>query len=81
MFDKASKLTVTKTLAYYFMKFVMAVKSFMKQPLRACTIKLFRDVIYARVFVSGKPFQPSLMFVVKARAYPREAPFKCSTLG
>jgi hypothetical protein len=33
----------------------------------ACTIKLFMAVIYwflykARVFVIGKPFQPSLMF-------------------
>jgi hypothetical protein len=27
------------------------------------------------VFVSGKPFQPSLMFVGKAGAYLSEAPF------
>jgi hypothetical protein len=33
------------------------------------------------VFVSGKPFQPSLMFQGKAGAYPSEAPFRCSTLG
>ena len=38
-------------------------------------IKLFTSVIYkfsqyARVFVSGKPFQPSLMFVRKVGAYP-----------
>jgi hypothetical protein len=26
------------------------------------------------VFVSGKPFQPSLMFVGKVGAYPSEAP-------
>ncbi len=32
-------------------------------------------------FVLGKPFQPSLMFAVKAGAYLTEAPFRCSTLG
>jgi hypothetical protein len=26
------------------------------------------------MFVSGKPFQPSLMFAGKAEAYPSEAP-------
>jgi hypothetical protein len=30
------------------------------------------------VFVLGKPFQPSLKFVGKARC---EQPFRCSTLG
>jgi hypothetical protein len=40
---------------------------------RAYTIKLFTAVIYgfslkATVFVSGKPFQPSLMFVGEARS-------------
>jgi hypothetical protein len=49
-------------------------------------IQLFTSVIYEcllydRVFVHGRPFQPNLMSVSKARAYPREAPFKCSTLG
>jgi hypothetical protein len=33
------------------------------------------------MFVPGRPFQPSLIFVDKAGAYPSEAPFKCSTLG
>jgi len=33
------------------------------------------------VFVPGKPFQPSLMFVSKAGAYLNEAPLRCSTLG
>ncbi len=32
-------------------------------------------VISYRVFVPGKPFQPCLMFVRKAEAYPSEAPF------
>jgi len=31
------------------------------------------------VFVPCKPFQPSLMFAGKARAYPSEARFRCST--
>ncbi len=44
-------------------------------PPGACTIKLFMAVIYkcsykARVFVLGKPFQPSLMFVGEARCLP-----------
>jgi hypothetical protein len=39
-------------------------------------IKLFKAVIYqclqyARVFVPGKPFQPSLMFVGKGRSLPQ----------
>jgi hypothetical protein len=31
------------------------------------------------MFVPRQPFQPSLMFVGKAGAYPSEAPFICST--
>jgi hypothetical protein len=51
---------------------------------RACIIKLFTAVIYgfslqARVFVPGKPFQPSLMFVGEARSLPYGAPEKCFT--
>ncbi len=47
----------------------------------ANVIKLFTAVSYefsllARVFVPGKPFQPSLMFAGKAVAYQSEAPFK-----
>ncbi len=33
------------------------------------------------VFVLGRPFQPGLMFVSKARACLCEAPLRCSTLG
>ncbi len=33
------------------------------------------------MFVPGRPFHPSLMFVVKARAYLSEALFRYSTLG
>ncbi len=33
------------------------------------------------VFVLGKPYQPSLMFVTRAAVYLGEAPFRCSTLG
>ncbi len=32
------------------------------------------------VFVSGRPFQPSLMFASKAGDNQIEAPFRCSTL-
>ncbi len=46
----------------------------------------FKAVIYgflqqARVFVPGRSLKSSLMFRGKARAYPSEAPFRCSTLG
>jgi hypothetical protein len=33
----------------------------------------------ARVFVPGKPFQPSLMYLSKDGAYLDEATFRCST--
>jgi len=33
------------------------------------------------VFNPSKFFQPSLMFVGKARAYSSETPFRCTTLG
>ncbi len=33
------------------------------------------------VSVPGKLLQPSLMIASKARAYPSEAPLRCSTLG
>jgi hypothetical protein len=50
-------------------------------PAGANEIKLFADVIYrysnkTRVLVTGKSFQPSLMYAVEAGA-----PFLCSTLG
>jgi hypothetical protein len=32
------------------------------------------------MFVSGKPFQPSLMFVGKAKAYPRVENLKGASL-
>jgi hypothetical protein len=34
----------------------------------------------ARMFVPGKPLEPSLMFVIEGTC-PREAPIRCSTLG
>jgi hypothetical protein len=40
-----------------------------------------RSSIISLRFVPGKPFQPGLGFARKARAYPSEAPFRCSTLG
>jgi hypothetical protein len=41
----------------------------------ACTIKLFyvrnlQIFVIARVFVLGKPFEPSLMFVGEVRSLP-----------
>ncbi len=42
---------------------------------------IYERLEYARAFVPGKPFQRSLMFVVKARIYPIEDPLRCSTLG
>ncbi len=33
------------------------------------------------MFVPGKPSQCNLMFAIKARAYPSEAPFRCSRVG
>jgi hypothetical protein len=49
-------------------------------------IKHFTAVIHecsqkARVFVSSKPFQPSVMFVGEARANPSKVSFSCFTLG
>ncbi len=49
-------------------------------------IKLFTSVIYEfcnkpECLSPGKLFRLSLMFAGKLRAYPSEAPFKCSTLG
>ncbi len=32
------------------------------------------------MFVTDKPFHPSLLFVSKVRADPSEAPMRCSTL-
>ncbi len=43
-------------------------------------IKLFTLDIFlweALVFVPGMPFQPSLMFAIKARAFPSGAPERC----
>jgi hypothetical protein len=52
----------------------------------ANVIKHFSALSYnfslsAIAFAPGKPFHPCQMFADKARAYPSEAPFRCSTLG
>ncbi len=39
------------------------------------------DFLNQVVFVPNKPLQPSLIFSGKARVYPSEAHFRCSTLG
>ncbi len=76
----------TNTLAYYENMSFSAVKNLIVKAPLAIVIKLFTAVsynfsIYARAFITNKPFQPSLMFAGKAGAFPSEAPFKCSTLG
>jgi hypothetical protein len=49
-------MQVANTLAYYDMAIITAVNSFIVQA--------------PGVFVPGKPFQPSLMFVGEARSLP-----------
>jgi hypothetical protein len=44
------------------------------------TAEIYEFLLQARGFVPGKPFQPSLMSVGKARTYQSEAPFWSSTL-
>ena len=36
--------------------------------------------VKARVLASAKPFQPSLLFVSKAGAFPSKPTYRCSTL-
>ncbi len=67
----------TKALAYYEKSKLTAVKSFLTLATGVNVIKLLKAVIYkyleyARVFVPGKPFQLSLMFVGKTGAYSSE---------
>jgi hypothetical protein len=57
----------------------MDIKTFITLGPGPNVIKLFMSVIYkcpykARVFIAGKPFQPSLMFASQTGAYPSEAP-------
>jgi hypothetical protein len=66
--DKAANLTRCQAIQFLFFFTDKDPKS-----TGACTVKLFTDVIYgilqyARVFVPGKPFQPSQMFAGKAGA-------------
>ncbi len=41
----------------------------------------YLNVCNKLVFCTGRPFQPSLIFVSKAGAYPSVALLRCSTLG
>jgi hypothetical protein len=43
-------------------------------------IIIYKCLLLARVFVFGNLCQPSLLFAIKAGAYPSGAPFKLSTL-
>ncbi len=45
------------------------------------TINNYECTSQARVFVAGRSFQPSLIFVGKTRAYLTKPPFSCSTFG
>jgi hypothetical protein len=60
----------------YSMSFVLNVTY---KPFMLCLIMLNVTECEIIVFVLGKPFQTSLMFVGKAGAYPSEAHFCCST--
>ncbi len=69
----------TNTLAYYENPLITAVKSVIVQAPGPNVMKLFMAAIYgcllyARVFVLGKPFLPSTMFTSKAGAYMSECP-------
>jgi hypothetical protein len=44
------------------------------QPFKTFTATIYEFSLQARVFAPDKPFQPNLMFIGKAGAYPREAP-------
>jgi hypothetical protein len=52
------------------------LRSLYYKTVNSCNLRIF---VIARVFVSGKPFQTSLIFAGTAGA--NEAPFRCSTLG
>ncbi len=74
---------VINTLAYPIMSIITAVKSLILQSwgkccktFYGCKLRLFYNKL-----VTGKRFQPSLMFAGKAGAYPSEAPLRCSALG
>jgi hypothetical protein len=41
----------------------------------------FTNVRNKPVFIPGRPFQPSLMFASKARAYPNQTSVRCFILG
>jgi hypothetical protein len=78
------RLTVTSTSAYYSTESITAVKYLLSGP-RVRYKKNVTAVIYkfskeAVVFVPGRPYKPSLMFVGKDGAYQSGAPFRWSTL-
>jgi hypothetical protein len=66
---------ISKQLKKCFATLAQFHKTFYGRNLQMFVIKL------ANVFVPEKPFQPSLMFVNKARAYQNEDPEGCSTQG
>jgi hypothetical protein len=61
-------------------------RGYVKLPPGPIVNECYKPLIYdylqlARLFVPGKPFQPSLMFFSKAKACLSEAHFRCPTLG
>jgi hypothetical protein len=62
----------------------MGIKSFITLSPGHTVIKHFTSVIEfsykARVFVTGKTFQLSVVFALKTGGYQSKEPFRCSTL-
>jgi hypothetical protein len=65
---------MTNTTAFYDTVTIMAVKCFMKpvpgtSPIKHFTVVINGFSLKARVFVTGKPFRSSIMFVGEALAW------------
>ncbi len=61
-------------------------RGYVKLPPGPIVNEYYKPLIYdyfqlAILFVPGKPFQPSLMFSSKVKAFLSEAHFRCPTLG
>ncbi len=68
---KSSHYAECRYAEYRYADGLGAIRSFITLGPGACSIKLFTAVIYGvNVFILGKPFQPSLMFVGEARSLP-----------
>ncbi len=75
-------LPVTNTLPYFSEEIILKNDSIgLGQCYKNFYGRNLRMFVLSQSVVHGKPLQPCVMFVKKARAYSREAPFRCSTLG